>query len=73
MRWGRLYEELDWHPYFAWWPMRIAGKQWVWLEWIERIKYAHQGSVYLRSYRLPDDHNPGPDPAVRFGERRSIR
>jgi hypothetical protein len=34
----RCLARLEWHPWFAWHPVRITGtNDGVWLEWIERV------------------------------------
>jgi len=49
MRWKvrsqhqKKFGDIDWHPWFAWHPIVIAG-QWVWGERIERRLVHHIGS-----------------------------
>lgn len=35
-----------WHPYFAWWPVRVAEKQCAWLEWVERRGTYHRDNMF---------------------------
>lgn len=31
--------EVEWHPYFAWWPTMLDDGGWAWLRWVERRKW----------------------------------
>ncbi len=31
--------EIDWQPYYAWWPTVLEDGSFAWLRWIERRKW----------------------------------
>ena len=49
----------NWHPYYAWWPVRLEDDQCAWLQWVQR-RYADTdvndlyGDLYLNcsEYRI---------------------
>ena len=35
--WAEKKEYLEeWHPHFAWWPIRVGSRDCRWLEWVMR-------------------------------------
>jgi hypothetical protein len=54
MRWQIDFGERDWHPWFAWYPVRLQGTDTrAWWEWIERRSYNAHGYI-IHHYRAPD-------------------
>lgn len=50
----------EWHPYFVLWPLLMPdGREWVWLETIERRYWVSCGKM-ICSYRDPCDGNGTP-------------
>lgn len=48
----------QWHPWFAWRPIRIAPTECVWMEWIERKgrhEYSYGGPSWYWDYRVVED------------------
>ncbi len=47
----------SWHPWFAWWPTRVASHDCRWLEWIERRgnywSLGIEGDGWVWEYRAP--------------------
>lgn len=53
MRWkGRQPQnrEMDWMPWFAWFPIKTIDATWVWLEWVDRIYY-RSPKISLQEYK----------------------
>ncbi|HBB81969.1 MAG TPA: hypothetical protein DC031_01545 [Sulfitobacter sp.] len=57
MRWSfqteemRDYDKYRWRRWFAWYPVEVADREWVWLEWVERIA-VNRGLYTSNHYRL---------------------
>jgi len=46
----------EWHPWFAWRPVRVGHRDCRWLEWVERRReyneyYHGMGAQFLNEYR----------------------
>ena len=53
MIWNIDFGDRDWHPWFAWYPVRLSyedNDKRVWLEWIERKTENCQGWM-IHNYR----------------------
>lgn len=56
MRWGNSYTEnlRYWHPWWAWYPVRLNSSRWVWLEWVS-CRCVLTPWEYFWQYRLDDE------------------
>jgi len=36
---------MKWHPWWAWYPIKLRDREWVWLSWIARRLY--EGNSYF--------------------------
>lgn len=53
MRWGFPDEtKMEWHPWFAYWPVKVHNGGWVWLELVGRKKDRLYGTVYSMKWGL---------------------
>lgn len=51
MEWRIDFGERDWHPWWAWYPVRLQGTDTkIWLDWVERKTMNAQGYL-CSSYR----------------------
>ncbi len=48
---ARWQAKWEWHPWFAWWPVRIAHNDCRWLETVERKLCASYSYDYYYEYR----------------------
>jgi len=64
---GYLVSEWDWHPWLAWYPVKLPTHDWVWLEWIERARAGGDPEWRYWCYRAPKKlapPTPGSDAAT---------
>ncbi len=84
MRWTQRQPNTTWHRWFAWHPVRVLSGRtvpghnpvytWVWLEWVERIKYTRAPNpTWLYEVRLPAPKHKYPTIDELRAERRAQR
>ena len=71
----RVLDELEWHRWFAWYPVVIARDgglaYWAWLEFVERqTAWSRSTGEWIRRYRpiqVPDSRDPESEAAHQAG------